>query len=390
MKRPSTTHLGLSLFLCAAFVFVAFLLSAALSPLHADQHFDPEKARELVEQLGAPKYSERQLAGTALLKMGIDVLPILNEGTEHPDREVRYRSAQLLDIVREADFTRRLAAFEASVNDNEDFGLPLWLRFRNLVGAGPETRRIFVEMQRAESSLLRAAGDSDEKTKALVADRMQEMQKQLQFQPRGLPIGSTAALLFVSGNEKVQTPDQHGWLIYNYVLQQPFNDQLRDGPRREPLRKLLGNWIRHNTSSAIAYQSMMVAMQFDLTEGLIPAEKMLSQAGQAPQVRQYAVLTVARFGDVNWTTKLAPLLEDTGVCMQFQNNNMNYTTQVRDVALAATIHLYKLDPKTFGFDNIRTNPQYGFDPASLGFKSDDDRTAAKKKWDEFRAKGEKK
>jgi len=366
---------------------LAFLcLALASNSAHsADEPFSEEKARKLLEQLGAPRYAAREAAGDSLLKMGVAVLPILNEGIKHPDREIRYRSSYLLDIVRQADFTRRLAAFEVSSNDTEDFGLPMWTKFRDLVGASRETRRVFVEMQKVESALLRSAGESDEKTKALISDRMQEIQNQLRFFPQGLPVGTTAALLFVSGNEKVQTPEQHGWVIYNYVMQQPFSEQIRNGTRRDIYRKLLGTWIRTNTSGAIAYQSMMIAMQYDLPEALVPAEKMLTQAGQSPQVRQSAILSIARFGDVKWLPKLEPLMDDSAVCMQYQINNERFTTQVRDITLAAMLHLNKQDPKNFGFGNVRTNPQYVFDAASLGFKNDADREVARKKWQEYRA-----
>jgi hypothetical protein len=372
MARP--TILGLAFLLLAA---------AASNALGADEPFDVEKARKLLRELGAPKFSAREAATDSLLKMGVDVLPVLSEGVRHPDREIRHRSNRLLDIVRQADFSRRLAAFDASNNDSEDFGLPMWTKFRDLVGPGRETRRVFVEMQKAESSLLRSAAESDEQTKSLLAERMQDLQNQLRFFPQGLPTGTTASLLFVSGNEKVQTPDQHGWVIYNYVMQQPFAEQLRNGARRDILRRLLGAWIRTNTSGATAYQAMMMAMQYDLSEALVPAEKMITQGGQAPQVRQFAILSIARFGDPTWLAKLEPLLDDGAVCMQSDINRVRYTTQIRDIALVAMIHLSKQEPKRFGFDNVRPNPQYVFDAASLGFKNDDERNAARTKWQAF-------
>lgn len=371
----------------ASIVFATLFCAAGASrSIAADEPFDIEKARRLVQQLGAPKFAAREAAGDSLLRLGVAAMPVLSEGTRNPDREVRYRSTYLLEIVRQADFNRRLAAFEASVSESEDFGLPLWARFRESVGSGREARRVFAEMQKSEGPLLRSAAESDEQAKTLLAERMQELQNQLRYAPQQLTTGTTAALLFVAGNDKVQTPDQHGWVMYNYVMQQPFSEQLRNGARRDIFRKLLGNWIRYNTSGAIAYQSMMVAMQYDLPEALVPAEKMLAQAGQAPQVRQFAILSIARFGDATWTAKLEPMMDDAAVCMQYQINNVQYTTQIRDIALAAMIHLHKQDPKAFGFAGARPNPQYVYDAASLGFKNDADRGAARKKWDEFAAK----
>jgi len=68
------------------------------------------------------------------------------------------------------------------------------------------------------------------------------------------------------------------------------------------------------------------------------------------------------------------------------NGKTKYRTQIRDIALAVLVHLSSQDPKQFGFDRIRKNSLYLFDPHSLAFADDESRATAILHWAEFRSK----
>lgn len=57
---------------------------------------DPPDAEALVEKLGAPKYSEREAAASALEKLGSKAVGALRKARESDDQEVRSRAALLL------------------------------------------------------------------------------------------------------------------------------------------------------------------------------------------------------------------------------------------------------------------------------------------------------
>lgn len=85
---------------------------------------------------------------------------------------------------------------------------------------------------------------------------------------------------------------------------------------------------------------------------------------------------------------LEELLDDHAVCYKRahpQTQKLIFECQLRDVALATLMHLYGQDPKKFGFQQLQSNPQFVFQPYTIGFSSEDQRRTAHQKWEVFRA-----
>ncbi len=81
---------------------------------------------------------------------------------------------------------------------------------------------------------------------------------------------------------------------------------------------------------------------------------------------------------------LETLLDDATRCTSMRINNRNYETQVRDIALAALLHITKQDPRKFGFDRLQTHPQIVFNTTTVGFEDDTKRNEALAKWRSYR------
>ena len=64
--------------------------------------FAPEGPAALVEQLGSPRYAQRQEATEALEKLGREALPALRSGRESKDPEVRQRVVALIEKIENA------------------------------------------------------------------------------------------------------------------------------------------------------------------------------------------------------------------------------------------------------------------------------------------------
>ena len=74
------------------------------------------------------------------------------------------------------------------------------------------------------------------------------------------------------------------------------------------------------------------------------------------------------------------LLDDTAFCGTTQTvDDVKYSTQIRDVALATIILIAKADHKEFGFDRIRLSGS-SFSLNTIGFADDDTRLISKKAW----------
>jgi hypothetical protein len=337
----------------------------------------------LVHQLGDEQFSVRERATTRLIEIGLPARKALQEGREHADREIRYRCERILSIVEELDFQRRLASFSAGRSDGHD--LPGWDRYRERFGDDNEVRALFVEMQEAESELLQAIEDGARGLPRAVYTRCFVLQQTERSGGRSTSLGSIAALLFAVGEATVKLDMQTSSALYTLCGKPAMSEAMTDRSKGKILRKMLGQWIERSEGWA-AYQTLFLAMQYDLKEGLVPAEKLLKNPGEQPYARQQAILTVTKLGDDSYVELLESLLEDAARCTAHRVNNVTYETQIRDVALVAILILKKQDPKSFGFDRIQLNPTTSFSTSTVGFANDDTRKKAYKKYDEFRSR----
>src|SRR5215213_1353685 len=87
------------------------LLSLAAGPAHG-----ADGPADLVAQLAAPGFADREAAGRKLRALGVQALPAVTAGCASPDAEVGGRCQRLLGLLR-AD---RRAAFAAAFRADTD------------------------------------------------------------------------------------------------------------------------------------------------------------------------------------------------------------------------------------------------------------------------------
>ncbi len=347
---------------------------------------------QLVQLLGNASFSVRERATVRLIRCGVAAMPMLRNCLKSDDRETRFRSQRVLDIILADDFQRRLQAFATGANETQDYDLPCWKSFGEQFGRSRESRFLFVEMQKAESNLLKVLDDSPSKAGETLAIRVGQIQRSVQVGGRAtrVPLGSIAAFLFVILNQERNFPVQVTQYITSLLQQPAFRSALQDGEQRETLRKMLGKWILRSHGWA-AYHGVLLSIQYDLPEGLIAAKRIL-QDGPAmlnqPYYRYYALVAVGKFGSEEEIPLAERFLTDTtpyGVSVTV-NRNTKARTQIRDVALVVLLHLTKQDPIEFGFKRMRSTPSTDLDPGALVFEDDAKREAALKMWKAFRTK----
>jgi hypothetical protein len=342
-------------------------------------------AQQLVRQLGDPSYQARQRAELALTQLGVPAKDALMAGLRDSDAEIRARCRRVLVVVLDLDCQARIDAFAADTAGSTDHGLPGWDRYRKLVGENSAARQLFVEMQRAESEMLESAAADPASIGGVLEGRCAEVQRQL-YQSNGeqrqpLSVGSVAALIFVAGDAEVPLTDRLGSYLNNFCYQPMPQQALMSGDHSEPLKKLLGVWVGRNTGTINSYQSLDLALRYDLRQGLEPAMSMVkNHAGQQPYMLQNAILAVGKFGDRRHVLALEPLLENNGQLGSYSQAGKTIKTEIRDVALAVLVHLAGQDLKDFGLTHAQKNPQYLFIASTLGFIDNSDRDAALKKW----------
>jgi hypothetical protein len=130
-------------------------------------------------------------------------------------------------------------------------------------------------------------------------------------------------------------------------------------------------------------QNIMSAVRLDMKEGLFPAISLLDEPALETYYRTFAILAVAKLGGKEHLPLLDPLLADETPCAEVNEGDKTYRPQVRDIALAAMIHITGQDPKAYGFDRIQPSDWSLFETSSITFSSRKKRNAAFAKWKEY-------
>jgi hypothetical protein len=369
----------------------AALLIAISGRASAAPPEDEPQADSFISQLGDERYAVRERASEQLIQLGFAAVPALEKARRQADREIRYRAERILAIVQRNDFQRRLEAFAADPQGDDDYGLPGWSRFRENVGTTASDRALFVDMLRCEPELFQALGHSPREAGALLETRAMQIRLEIYqddpFSGDSAPVGHTAALFFLVIQPDLHASDEVLRIALESSFHAKFERAATESAYDQPLRKLLSRAIEqaNDFSGGLAIRT---AMRYDLKEGIVPAVRIL-QGGQTfviPPDRPVAVLALARFGDQSHTTLLENLLSDSTSVQTNLADNQSYDTQMRDLALAALWKLHGENPKHHGFSHFfREDPQNGFLLHTVGFPNEEKRSAALAEWTKFRA-----
>ena len=315
-------------------------------------------------------------------------LNAVRRGTEHADPEVRFRSRQILRAIRHLERQRLISAFIAGLDVETASELPGWVEYKALVGDGQEARALYVmQMLEAEWVFLDAIFQNDATLSgAMLASRCRSLRLSLPQRP--ISIGSIAALMFVAARDGVDLSNQ-GYLMTLCYRNSDFDRAMRAGSYRNSLRRLVGALVGRDSTDALMTQRLSFALQYDLSEGVIPARRVLGdRLGQAHD-RQYAILVLTKLGEDKDLTLIRGMLDDVGVvASQRRVNNVRITTQVRDIALAALIH--KTDGKfgEYGLPSVTRSTTTVLQTQHIGFATETARERAIAKWREANKKKE--
>ena len=241
------------------------------------------------------------------------------------------------------------------------------------------------EMHRKEGRLFRAWSAGDPEFVSQFERRCQEIQLAYrQGSQRRIEVGSVATLLFFGSDQRLDVPDSTALALNNLMYYNNLKTELTQGERKRELRTLLALWIERPMTNG-NYQRLLLAMRYDLKQGLVPAIRLVKQKAVGLQA-QYAILAIGKLGG----REHLPLLQE-----QFQNKSVLsrsvsggkvvYSCQIRDVALAISIHITKQDIGKYSFDRLRKNSTYLYSPNSTGFRSQAERDAAFQRFAEWQA-----
>ena len=362
---------------------IGSVLAMALHTVECEGELTGKRlATKLVTQLGHEQFKMREQASVKLIELGIVGSDALLAGRSSPNREIRYRSNKLFALVFEADLENRLEAFERSDDPTQGYGLPGWQRFRKEVGTDATSRALFMSMQEQERKLLQAVVD-DNRIRGEFARYCEHLEKQYLLGRRPSNTATIATLLFVGNDTRVHVTDSIRRMISVSCRDPDFIATIREGKNRTPLAKLVSNWIVRDAEHEV-WNVLYLGLITNVDRCLPYARQVLKTPQNNVERQLCALLCLAKFGKANDIPLLEELLDNKTVYAQSQLAARVIETQIRDVALAALVQITGQKPLDYGFDRMQTHRNEVFYPRSLGFTSEEKRTAAIAAWHKYR------
>lgn len=339
----------------------------------------------LVEALGAAEYAVREAAAADLLAAGLSAREALKAGVDHPDLEIRLRSLAILQRVERDDRERKLSAFLSDPSSVAEGDLPGWSTLKDAVGAGRAPRETYVAIYRERPEVLDAIARGPLAAESELLRLSQNLQSAMQLRSPEMDDLVAAMLL-----DECATPEpsfERVVLIHNLLsniqLQQTVSAELD----ATPAKKLLRRWTARDPGPALRQFKLRTALLYQFGPEALDLGRKTLAAGNAQQSSDpiaTAMLAVGRYGTQADAGALSRYLTDDAVCHTwFHGNGESIKIQVRDVGMAVALHLYGQDPKAFGFDLAQRDDSSVFAIYTLGFKDDDERATALRKFAEW-------
>lgn len=344
-------------------------------------------ATDLVTQLGADSFDQRQAAESELLALGHTAKAALLDGLKSSDVHVRRTCRRLLDEILDADLRKRLDALLADRDGTGQHDLPCWKRFQETVGNDAEARKLYAEMLKSEGGLLESFAAGGDAGSVALQLRIRQVRSQVYARTVGqrrLPdISTLAAITFVASDPAVRGPATSllGNIIGLYQRKE-FADVVKESKPNHAVRRVLGQFILSASDTNLARQTLQLAITLQIKKpGLRLALRLLEDW----RVQQHssvagAIGVVATLGGKDYAAAILPLLEDERQCGLRIVNGKRQATQVRDVAAAWLVKLtdqdlndYRLGAAKKWFDSVRSNPAMCFSVTNIKFDKEEDR-----------------
>ena len=356
---------------------------------------EEEQINQHIANLSHHSFAMRTRAEQSLLRIGLPAQPGLIDALDHDDAETRRSARRILEHILTVSLYEQIRQFTNLGPEAVTPPLPGWTFYQEQIGRDKQSQESFINAILAEPVLLESLTQDSNYSTQVLRSRTQTLYNALIRNPGQNPggsrgpgastvtsSGSVMALLIVAANNDTALDEQTAQKIFQLMNYSGLTQSLMpDGTT--PHRRLVGHFIRRSAGTSLAYQMLWLSMQYNLNEGLVPAEMIIREKAPQPYVLQNAMLAIAKLGDQGHIPILEPYLSNDQPVNNQRGNG--FQPLVRDVALATTIHLHGKNPKDFGFTHLRPNKQTLFQAGSMGFTNAQEREATFKRWNAWKA-----
>ncbi len=351
-----------------------------------------------IEQLGDANFTVREQASVQLMGRGTEALGALRAIPETAPFEVRQRVQLIKKKIEDDKFSALSRSFLLDLDGADDYGLPGWKGYRDLVGSTRTSKLLFLELIRAQPEIAQlielasgeaaspAAQRSLETLACLEATRLREEL----FLMREPQVGDAVAMLLVAATLPDQTPVEISEIIA-LSERRSFEGNIHKEGYRNCLRTMLAAWLP-KTNASLAPTAMDCALRYDLSPGVDIARRHLTDNFDS-DTRKLAFYCLAKFGDETDVSLLLPLLSDRTIVDEFARSAIredgeihesnsappgagnsllgnNMVVRINDLALTASMLLLGEDPSSV-YPRYESHPLLEFFIHSLASPADE-------------------
>ena len=322
--------------------------------------------KQLIENLGAPAFSDREQSAIALQNMGVVALPQLRLTLETTgDPETRERTQQLIKQLSSGRLEEQIKDFMAM----KDIKFEGWIEIRNILREDTTaTRQLFVDLLKTHPKLPDSmTGTTRDRTvalEAIIASVQASQQKQM-------PTTADAfALLLPILDEAVEMPSACEDLVIG-ILQKSTASKIRRNRRLNPsFQALLGQWMSRTT---LTNREDVLFYGLEWKLGIETRQLALDTIKNGPDtgvlLLASALQALARYGVRTDVATVRELLDDKRPVTKGSRNiqGEKIENQVGDLAIATIASIYDVALDDVGFHGVKTDRTFGYLPNEIGF-----------------------
>ena len=346
-------------------------------PPEAEIVLTERECEELVAQLGAATFAERERAVGEILRVGAPLIPFLQKAIQDGgDPELLLRAKATLGQLTVGSFESKVAVFLSAQGDGIEFDG--WQTVSATLGDSLATRDLFIQILRAYPGLITALdGTTRDRTVAL-NETAQTIQINMFTNHKFPTLADGVALLLPLADPGVTLSNGYEKTILS-VMQTQINGLSKDAFLWKPTSKLLNRWVARSRTEPRS-DVLWNAMQWDLSSARELALRTLGETSDVGTL-QNAMQAIARFGTVEDAKAIAVFLDDNRVPESPDGvplaEGLPQVT-LGNTAIAAIAVLYKVPLKDVGMDQAELHPKLGFLLQNAGFvpSKPEDRTRA--------------
>ena len=352
------------------------------APGIAEPTLTPEQQMQidsLIEQLSAPKFSQRESAATGLLQIGVPALASLRKQLElSAEKEAQIRITELIKQLIDGQIEVQIEDFMAMKPVN----FPGWPEIRLILGNDTiATRALFVEIMRSHPTLPAAMQRNfTNRDRSIALESVVEALQKTRFKQAATTADAFALVLPHIYPDFVM-PDGCEDLVISVWQSNTATNLRKDTQLAPSFRYLLGQWMIQ-TSLANREDVLFYGMDWDMPQCQILAKNtILNEKDASTDALAYCLQAMAKFGNRGDVATISTLLTDKRpVSRPLVTPRGTISNQVSDLAIAAIACIYGVELEDVGFTGVTRDPRHGFQPREIGFLNDapEERAAAEK------------